>query len=47
MAVATLRQPVPGTLVVLALTLLVVLALNELWCGRLLGVRATARGEPA
>jgi hypothetical protein len=46
-AAATLREPVPGTLVVLALALLVVLGLNELWCGRLLGVRAPARGDAA
>jgi len=44
-AAATLEQPVPGTLVALALALLVVLALNELWCGRLLGVRVPTRGE--
>lgn len=38
---SVLDQSVPGALVGIALVLLAVLAVNELWCGRLLG-RATA-----
>lgn len=37
LAADVLDQPVPGGLVGVALVLLAVLALNELWCGRLLG----------
>jgi len=40
LAEVALEQPVPGGLVVAALALLAVLALNELWCGRLVGPRA-------
>jgi hypothetical protein len=47
LAAATIEQPVPRALVLLALALLAVLALNELWCGRLLGPRTAAEGEPA
>jgi len=47
LAATTIEQPVPRTLVVLSLALLAVLALNELWCGRLLRVRAPARGDAA
>ena len=38
-----LRKPVPGGLVGAAIALLVLLALNELWCGRLLGPRLEPR----
>jgi hypothetical protein len=40
---AALRKPVPGGLVGAAIALLALLALNELWCGRLLGPRLEPR----
>jgi hypothetical protein len=43
LAEVALEQPVPGGLVVAALALLAVLALNELWCGRLVGPHAEPR----
>jgi hypothetical protein len=40
LAATAVEEPVPGGLVVAALALLAVLALNELWFGRLVGPRA-------
>jgi hypothetical protein len=39
LAATALAEPVPGILVAAALTLLAILALNELWFGRLVGPR--------
>ncbi len=46
-AEAALEQPVPGGLVGVTLVLLAVVALNEFWCGRLLGPRIEPREKAA